>query len=156
MIETEISSVLVPAFLVWHLVQICLPVVVKLRDLYGSYSENGKSLTCTEEKILKLINWMYYIVVVVVGESQCLANVWKFIYVINTAKGLVFIPSQTFAFGSCCCPPNGILGGVSARETGSCTARSEQFHLKSKMFATFRGKKKTLSSINPPPQKKKP
>lgn len=49
--------------------QICLPVVVKLRDLYGSYSENGKSLTCTEEKILKLINWMYYIVVVVVGES---------------------------------------------------------------------------------------
>lgn len=128
MIETEIRSVLVPAFLVWHLVQICLPVVVKLRDLYGSYSENGKSLTCTEEKILKLINWMYYIVVVVGGESQCLANVWKFIYVINTAKGLVFIPSQTFAFGSCCCPPNGILGGVSARETGSCTAKSEQFH----------------------------
>lgn len=40
----------------------------------------------------------------------------------------MFIPSQTFAFGSCCCPPNGILGGVSARETGSCTAKSEQFH----------------------------
>lgn len=30
----------------------------------------------------------------------------------------------------------------------------ERVVLKSKMFATFRGKKKTLSSINPPPPKK--
>lgn len=29
----------------------------------------------------------------------------------------------------------------------------ERVVLKSKMFATFRGKKKTLSSINPPPKK---
>lgn len=71
MIETEISSVLVPAFFFLNL------GLTFSANLFACCSKASGFVWKLLRKwqILKLINWMYYIVVVVVGELQCLANV---------------------------------------------------------------------------------